>query len=236
MFKKRKKLTAVAITAIVFGISFLVYGASLVYASENITTKFQQEPIEISLEGLITLDMRGSGSIHDSTKRVLISFETLEVFAGDTIEITASAPYASKNIKLISVIVGDRSFYFGDDVGKILRNMDIIPENIIRLSPDTDPPFRTSKNIQFFRPNQEVIIYAISFGEQSTLAKFKSDVAFTVNSRVEKLQVQTNNAILEQINEQKKTNQIFLGLTWIGIAVIPILAGVDILLRIHFET
>ena len=64
----------------------------------------------------------------------------------------------------------------------------------------------------------------------------------TVLPRTEKLLVETNKAILEQIyetqlstQEQKKTNDIILGLTLIGLAAIPILVGSDILLRIYLK-
>lgn len=233
MFKKRKKLTAIAITSIIFGFGILIHAGILILQSE-ITVENQTDSSEVKLGELVTLNMRGAGMM-DSTKHIKVNFETLEVFAGDTVNISVSAPSASPNLKKITTIIADPDFYFGDDTETLSRAIENISiENIIELLPSTNPPFHATKDIKFFRPNQEVVVYVISVGE-SSITKYASNVAFTVHSQADKLQVQTNNVILEQVKQQEKTNQIFLGLAWIGVAVIPILVGIDILLRIHFE-
>ena len=231
MFKKQKKLTFVAITAILFGIGFVVHGVILIIEADIAAVN----TLEKNLSKETSLNIVGVGTEQDSTKYIQAKFETSEIFAGDTIELTISAPYASLNLQKITIIVSDPSFYFDDDVNLLYKAIVRQPPNdIIQLLPNTDPPFQTTKKVKFVEPNQEIVIYAVSFGE-NTIAKYKGYVDLKVHAETDRLKVKTDNAILEQINEQEKTNKIFLGLAWIGVAVIPTLAGTDILLRIHFK-
>lgn len=230
MFREHKRLTSLAVVLIIFSIGFLVWSGSIIIKAntpESSTTEIKLgEPTFVNIVG---------GGEQDFTKYVEVNFETLEVFAGDTISITASAPLASRNLVNITMIIADPDFYFGDDNDHLFHSIaNMPPEYIIGLFPNTDPPFKTTKEVKFVKPNQEVMIYAVSFGINS-IAKYKSDVAFTVHSQTDKLQVKTNTAILDQITEQEKTNAIFIGLSLIGIAVIPMLIGADIFLRIYFN-
>ena len=63
---------------------------------------------------------------------------------------------------------------------------------------------------------------------------------FTISSRIDKIQAETNISIQKQIEQtefsnlqQERTNQLFLGLSIIGISLVPILGGFNFLFRIH---
>ena len=64
----------------------------------------------------------------------------------------------------------------------------------------------------------------------------------TIYSQTDKLQTETNISIKKQTEQtefsnlqQERTNQLFLGLSIIAIALVPIVSGFDFLFRIHID-
>lgn len=230
-FKEHSRLASVAIVLIGIGIGASFWAGIIINDANQ-----SQNSNEIKFNEITPINITGGGDEQDSTKIIKAEFETLEVFTGDKVKLTVSAPQASTNLSEIKIYVGT-SDLDSSDHNKLLESLEgLPPDNTLTLYPNSDPPFTGEKPFKFTIDGQRVVIYAISKGINNTYYPYKSNVIFTVYSQIDKLQVKTNNAILEQNAEQEKTNKIFIGLTLLGVAITPMLIGADILLRIHFET
>lgn len=213
----------------------MIYGGILLFEDYS-----QTEIVEIELDQLTSINLSAINSENPPVKRIKVNFDTLVIFQGDVVGVTATASGIDPNVKAIAILFTDPS----SDIPtmtktQLAQEIDITSEfhTTIQLLPTSDPPFNTRAFIPFFISNQQIVIYAVVWTEDGGYNRYLSKQVFAiVQPRTDKLQSETNQLIQQQIEKSGQTNILLLGLGWIGIMAIPILMGVDVLLRIHFDS
>jgi len=246
---KSPRLTTIAIIAIILGCIPFVFGLSMINENNPVQT-VTIEGTEYSLGAITSVNMVPKfdskfNSTFTPAENIKLNFDTLVIFEGDHIGITTTATGVNSKVSGIALL-------FNPDIDITqASNPEIVNEiseskkfgTIIELSPNTNPPFYSRNTIPFLIPNEEVRIQGIALVGNTLHRLANPEFVTIVHPATDKLQADTNRAILKQIEEtkiateaQERTNNIFLGLAWIGVAIVPILAGTDILLRIHFDS
>ena len=179
-------------------------------------------------------------------KRIKINFDTMVIFEGDEVGLTATATGVDPKVNAIALVITNPTEKLSqlslEYLGKEIEAKKDFGQ-VIELAPFTNPPFHSRVIIPFSETNQDVIIFGVIRTEDGLLHGLRSDqVITTVHPRTDKLQAETNKAILKQIEETEKqtiqqdeTNTLFLGLTWIGVSAFPLWFGGEIILRIHLK-
>lgn len=177
----------------------------------------------------------GGGTPINGLRAILLDFNTTEVFAGDLVSLHGHilGDHPLKGVDGIIIMIMPRDFNFtGYTFGQL--NRFIFEEravgDLITLLPNTEPQFSTNQ-IMLFATEQDVYIHGfIVQGNQIT--QIDTQKIFHVYPTFSKLQVKTNEAILEQTAQTKKnllaqnvSNDIVLGLTWVIVGSIPIQFG-----------
>jgi len=242
------RFTVLAIGVIVFGIFPLVTGLDLTFNADKHIQEIQEKE-SVDLDILTTLNITPAYKDEEKTpvKYVKVNFDTTVIFQGDKVNITATGVEVTPEVIAIFLFVTESSFDISEFSGDYLAreiNSGKRFKNVIELYATTVPPFHQTLEVPFLQANQDINIQGVWIKDSDNYGYMISDESIlTVHPRTDKLLAETNKAILEQIyetqlsiQEQKKTNDIILGLTWIGIAAIPILVGTDILLRIYLKT
>lgn len=242
-------LTCVGIIAILGGFGLIIYGLTFVaqgYVDVKIES-VQKTPIKLD-DNLLSAQIIEPelAKEADMAKSLKINFDTIDIFQGDEIGVTVSTIGVKPYVALIYVIIADPSFDMNMTTRELVQQIEQGKKyrNVIELNPYSNPPFYARQIVPFPQPHQEVVFYATVLHNDGTHERLITNQIFTtVLSKVDKLQAETNMAILQQIDEtkisnaqQEQTNKIFMGVSWIGVAIAPMLAGVDILLRIRFDS
>lgn len=245
MWKKNKRLFILSVILIIIGFVPLVQGLLLISNIEK-TEVVTIEGTKFSLDKLTSINLLPKPGEEDIlVDWIKVNFDTMVIFEGDSVGLTATATGINEQVEAIAIIITDPNQKLWELSNKELGQ--VIEEDkkflqVLELSRFSDPPFHTRMMVPFLVPNHEVMLLGVVLTENG-LHRLKSDeVVTTVNPRIDKLQAETNRAILLQIEETKKetieqakTNNIILGLAWIGVSAIPILAGFNVVLRIYFK-
>ena len=141
-----------------------------------------------------------------------IIFEKSDIFEGDIVKVTAIGNEVNDNVVLISLFVVDSTFDISElDSSKAIsheRAKLTERQKVIDLFPTTDPPFQTTMKVPFLTTDKITVngFYFLKDSEHVIPIK-SSGTIFTVNSQNEKLQIETNKALLTQIEETKIVQQ-----------------------------
>jgi len=244
---QNSRFTALAIGVIAFGIIPLVTGLDLTTNADKHIHEIQKKET-VDLERLMSINITPTYDTEEKTpvKYVKVNFDTTVIFEGDTIGLTATGIDVDPEVIAIYLFItepdDDITKYSGEDLGREINSAKAFNQ-IIELFPTTVPPFYSRTEIPFLKAYQNINIQGVWVKDESNYGYMISgETILTVHPRTDKLLAETNSAVMEQIYEtkistqqQKKTNDVILGLTWIGLAAIPILVGTDILLRIYLK-
>lgn len=96
-------------------------------------------------------------------------------------------------------------------------------------------PYRWSKQGNFTLPLKMELSLAGSFVIEDKGYPKGTKPIVEIQSASVKIQADASRALIQQVNESKKTNDIIEGLTWILISVIPIGFGFEIILREYYH-
>ena len=241
------RFTALALGVIVFGIIPLVIGLDLAVNADKHIHKIQtKETVDLDLLTSINIIPTYESEEKTPVKYVKVNFDTTVIFEGDTVGLTATGIDIDPDVIAVYLFVEEPDYnitkYSGEDLGREINSAKAFNQ-IIELFPTTVPPFHSREEIPFLKAYQNVNIQGVWIKDEDNYGYMTSDeTILTVHPRTDKLLAETNKAILEQITEtqlstqeQKKTNDLILGVTLIGLAAIPILVGTDILLRIYLK-
>jgi len=240
---KRPWLTALGIVLIIGGALLLsVKGLPLVL--DPTPNKEQTDDIvhPIKLDKMYTVNLIGDNN--SELDHVKLNFDTTTIFDGDSVGVTATAFGVKPDVALIGIIIAEQSKNYTKFTGiQAVRdlNIDTAFNQSVILVPQTNPSFQTRTEFTFLQAFKPITFHGFVFLYNQSFAQLSShETAFTILPKTDKLQAETNLAVLMQINETKKAtfsqdtyNNIVLGLTWLGVGAIPVLVGTDILLRIY---
>ena len=179
-------------------------------------------------------------------ERLTIFFESDMIFEGDIVKVKGAATNVKEHIQEIVLIINDGSWSVS---GKTLPEIKYEEKQaekvgrVIVLTSETNPSFSSEIPMKFLSSG-EIHATGIFQFVNNTVSPINIDgKLLPVYSQADKLQVETNKAILKQIDQtelsnfqQERTNQLFLGLSIIAIALAPIISGCDFLYRIHIDT
>ncbi|CAD6513291.1 exported hypothetical protein [metagenome] len=243
---KDSRLRKIAIVAVCFGLFVVGYAVSLIIQGYSTTETVKIEGKEFRLNQLTSLNLLPKSENPLPVQSLRINFDTLVIFQGDEVGVTAIATGVGSEVKAIAILFTKPSLDLYNMTNReIAKEIDESTKyrTTIHLLPNSNPPFTTRAMIPFLEPNQQVVIQVIVWTPDNYNKYLTKEIAFTVQPRTDKLQSETNQLILKQLEvstsrdlQQDKTNLIFLGLGWIGIGIIPILGGIDVLLRIRFDS
>ena len=240
---ERPWLTGLGMVLIIFGAILLsVNGLPLIL--DPIPHKVQTENVihPINLNKLTSINWIAEKNPEIGS--IKLNFDTVTIFAGDSVWVRATASDVNPNVNAIFVIVTtpEKNYknYTGIDVMNEVR-LDHEFNQTIALSPLSNPPYQTREELAFLQADQPVTFHGFVFLNNGSFVHLDNhETPLTVLPITDKLQAETNLSILKQINETKIANikqdtynNIVLGLTWLGVGAIPILVGTDILLRIY---
>jgi len=106
-------------------------------------------------------------------------------------------------------------------------------EGIIPLIEET--PYRWSKQGNFTLPLRMELAFAGGYAIEDKGYARGTEPIVEIQSAYVKIQADASRALIDQINETKKTNQNIEGLTWVLISVIPIGFGFELILREYYH-
>lgn len=159
-------------------------------------------------------------------ERIKLNFDTMRVFVGDEIGITANANQVHQNVTSIAVLLTK------PDLDIVNMTNDEIKQEIwdslryrtgFMLSPDSDPSWTHRTYVPFLFPQQQVVMQAVVFDKNDIIYKIPSDeVILIVSSEADKLGF-----------DQRLTNEILIGVGYAGIGVMLIIGAIDVLVRIR---
>ncbi|MEM3063967.1 MAG: hypothetical protein QW177_01180 [Candidatus Nitrosotenuis sp.] len=240
---KKPYFSIPAIAAIIFGAGIALFGAHYIKEGYSRTeiVEIGGEPFRLhQFTNFHLIAPIGEPNFVDAIR---ISFDTTTIFQGDEIGVTAVAYGVKPEVKEILVLITDRSFNLETISDKVLYNNVIHmleDRTAIQLLPSTDPPFSKRQLVPFLIPDQKVTLQAVLVTDSGNGKLRNNDVVTTVYPRTDKLQSEMYKIINAQYTEtrianieQDRTNTIFLGFSWVGVALILILAGIDVLMRIY---
>ncbi len=179
-------------------------------------------------------------------KSVMLYIENNTIFDGDIIKIKMEAKDVNDDVIGFTFILNDGSWTLNNKTKKeIAFEQDYAGRHntLLDLIRFSNPPFSAETSPKFSKPDVTYhVTGAILYNNGSYGTIDTSDGLFTIYPLTDKLQVSTNQAILKQIDQteisnlqQDITNELFLGLSIIGVALIPIIGGFDFLFRIHLD-
>ena len=247
------KLTVISIVVLIGGSILLGIGYDMIFGEtvEKLKSDLKEAKKTVRVYDVsqpLTFDITPTyGNDTLPVKSILLTLEKDIIFARDTVKIKAEAKGVDDDILEIALILNDGTIYFkkGTPRTEINFERDYARQYnlLLELNQATNPPFVDEINPKFSKPDLTFHVTGSILFKNGTIAVVQnSDGLFTIYSKINKLQVDTNKAILEQTDiieinniQQEITNQIFLGLTVIGIAVIPIVGGFDVLIRIYLD-
>lgn len=197
------------------------------------------KPIAYEMTGTFSSDVLPA-------KSIMLYIENNTIFDGDIIKIKMEAKDVSDDVIGFTFILNDGSWTLNNKTKKEIafeHDYAKTHNTLLDLIRFSNPPFSAETSPKFSKPDVTYhITGAILYNNGSYGTIDTSDGLFTIYPLTDKLQVFTNQAILKQIDQteisnlqQDITNELFLGLSIIGLAVIPIVGGFDFLFRIHLD-
>lgn len=249
---KYLRLTILSLIIIIGGFCILAIGVETIFGNdvEELKSKVEKnkESIRVYEVGSpLTFSITPEfDSPNLPANPIYLTIEKNIIFDGDVVKITANAENVQDHVLEIALILNDGTVSLTNKTGdEIQFEVDYAKKHhlLLVLNPHTQPPFYDEIHTKFSKSGTSFhVAGGIILNNSSFDTLHNSNELFTIYSQADKLDVETNKAILEQIDQtklnniqQEITNQIFLGLSIIGIAVIPILGGFDFLFRIHFR-
>jgi len=248
------KLAAISTGVIIFGGIVLGIGFDMIFGEkvEKLNSDLEEAKENIRVYDIgepLTFDLTSAFDPNGTlpAKSIFLTLEKDIIFARDTVKITAKAIDVKNDVSGFLFVLNDGTISFTNET----TNKEIIFEGeyaekhnlLLELSHETKPPFVDETSPRFNRPDVTYhVTGVILFKNESKAVINNSDGLFPIYSKINKLQVDTNKAILEQTDitkisniQQEITNQVITGLTVIGIAIIPIVGGFDVLIRIYLD-
>jgi len=232
---------------IALGMLPLFHGLDLsINSDKHIKPIPEKEPVDLDILTSINLTPTYEDEETAMVKYVKVNFDTMVIFEGDTVGLTATGVDVSPEIIAIYLFITEPYFDLtnlsGDNLGREINSAKAFNQ-VIELFPTDDPPFHKRLEVPFLQAYQDVTIHGVWVVSSDRYGHMVNDKPILrVHPLTDKLIAETNKALLEQITEtqlstqeQQKSNDIILGLTLIGLAAIPILVGTDILLRIYLR-
>lgn len=259
MIVRNPRFTVIGVLIIIgLGLPPLIYGMILMFNSDPPALSFD----DLKTLNLIQPKTATLTPTYDSEKnalvdQILITFDTTVIFEDDWIGVNATAigvdPSVLGIVLFVTSPMHDIKSLSGNNLAREINHG--IKNNItLQLYSTVEPKFKTREMIPFYQAGQEVTIKGVIILKNTTRGDEKlnyqdrnipkyvelNSPVFTVLPKTEKLQAITNNAVILLVNQtrvsnwgQDKANNLILGLTWIGIGIIPFLVGTDMLLRIY---
>ncbi len=249
---KKPKTTVIVGIVIVGGFVLLGFGINEICGSESQELikkidnySFTQEfPIgkPVTIDLIPVFEQRKEAPF----KHLYLTLENDVVFGGDVIEIKLEGQEVRDDVARAFLIVTDDDWTTsGKKLEEIVYERDRAEKikRLVEITSYTDPKFISVEPMQFLRPNTDIhVTGAILFVNKTFSVINLDDVLFTTASRTDRIEAETNVAIQKQIEQtefgnlqQERTNQLFLGLSIIGVALVPIIGGFDFLFRIHID-
>lgn len=179
-------------------------------------------------------------------KHLFLTLENDVIFAGDTIGIKLEAQDVDGDIDGIFLIFNDGSWTTANKTrDEIIYEKDRAQKigRLIEVTHLSTPKFTSIVPMRFMIPNEDIYITGAMLYSNKTISIINMDQKLiTIYSQTDKLQTETNISIKKQTEQtefsnlqQERTNQLFLGLSIIAIALVPIVSGFDFLFRIHID-
>jgi len=169
----------------------------------------------------------------------VIKLKTREAWTADNeirYTIASAVEGTDKVSDIFFVTVMDASRYF-DDIPEIKYNdfkKQYEGEGLIQLK-ETELPNVWAKKGNFTMPIKSNLAFFGGYGIENSGYHIATETIVELESPSVKIQADASRALIQQVNESKKTNDIIEGLTWILISVIPIGFGFEIILREYYH-
>jgi len=215
-------------------ISELVQGRSITHTTIAQTTVDPVRHVEASNDWPINYkNGTVTGNIH-----TIIKLYTREAWAAENeirYDITSTITGTDKVRDIFFFTTGNATHSIEDilETGYNEFKEEYYDEGIISLI--KEEPTRWSKQGNFTVPLRMELAFAGGYVIEDKAYPRGTEPLVEIESASVKIQADASRALIQQVNESKKTNHIIEGLTWILISVIPIGFGFEIILREYYH-
>lgn len=247
MLSKREFIFLGSAIALIFlGVSFIIQGSTYIQQeNRDETLKLLEEEIEEfqigGLTSLMFLDLTPSPAF----ERVKINFDTMLVFKGDKVTTRSNAEVYDTAITEIILLISSPNYDFNNmtenEINDTFRKEDT-RGRVVKLLPDSVPPFQTIKEIPFNDEGENIAVHLFIVRENTLIPRDSSDSKFTVYSSIDRLEAESNQALKQLVEHETFATKVqirqtdtIIGLTWIAIAVAPLIVSGDILIRLFLK-
>lgn len=214
--------------------SGIVKGHSITDAT---TAKTTISPVR-DVEGIVDVSFSHKNGTIAGNIHTIIKMKTREAWTSDNeIRYNISSLITGTNkindIFFVTTRDAERSLDYMNKTGYMKYKEEYENEGLIQLIQEN--PYRWSKQGNFTLPLKMVLSFVGGYGIGNDGYRMATEPIVEIESASVKIQADASRALIQQINETKKTNHIIEGLTWILISVIPIGFSFEVFLREYYH-